>query len=85
LWQFLGFWHVPPAYHTMLYAVLGVGLLAVSRAMGLEQVAVYRPTGDEGRATRGKGLVPFQAGNAVLTIALLTAFLQGISNIAMHT
>jgi len=85
LWQFLGYWHIPPAYHTMLYAVLGVALLAVSRAMGLEQVAVYRPTGDEGRATRGKGLVPLQAGNAVLTIALLTAFLQGLSRIAMHS
>lgn len=85
LWQFLGYWHVPPAYHTMLYAVLGVGLLAVSRAMGLEQVAVYRPTGDKGRATRGKGMVSLQAGNAVLTIALLTAFLQGLSRIATHT
>jgi hypothetical protein len=85
LWQFLGHWHVPPAYHTMLYAVLGVGLLAVSRAMGLEQVAIFRPTGDQGQATRGKGLVPLQAGNAVLTIALLTAFLQGLCSIAMRT
>jgi len=85
LWQFLGYWHLPPAYHTMLYAVLGVALLAVSRAMGLEQVAIFRPTGDRGQATRGKGLVPLQAGNAVLTIALLTAFLQGLSRIATHT
>jgi hypothetical protein len=82
MWQFLGYCEVQQVFHTMLFAVLGVALLAVARAMGIERVAVYRPTGAQGMGTRGKGLVAFQAGNAVVTVALLTAFLQGLSRIA---
>jgi len=85
LWQLLGYWHVEPVYHTMLFAMLGVSLLAVARAMGVERIAVYRSTGAQCEATRGKGLVAFQAGNAVVTVALLTAFLQGLSRIATHS
>jgi hypothetical protein len=85
MWQFLGYCEVQPVFHTMLFAVLGVALLAIARAMGIERVAVYRPTGEEGTGTRGKGLVAFQAGNAVVTIALLTAFLQGLSRIATNS
>ncbi len=85
LWQLLGFWNVPPVYHTMLFAVLGVALLAVCRVMGIEQIAVYRPTGGQALATRGKGLAALQAGNAVVSITLLAAFLQGISEIASPT
>ena len=41
-WEFLGYFEVPPAYHTMIYAVLGVAVLAVSRFLGIEQVVVDR-------------------------------------------
>jgi hypothetical protein len=85
LWQLLGYWHVEPAYHTMLFAVLGVALLALARGMGIEQIAVYQATGGEGLATRGKGLAALQAGHAVVSLALLTAFLQGLSEIASPT
>jgi hypothetical protein len=35
-------------------------------------------------ATRGKGLPAFQTGNAVLSVALLAAFLQGLTRLATH-
>jgi len=84
LWQLLGYFDVPGAYHTMLYAVLGVGLLAVSRRLGLEQIPVYRSTGEQALATRGTGLPAFQTGNAVVSVALLAAFLQGLTRLATH-
>ena len=78
MWQLLGYWAVPGPYYTMMYAVLGIGLLAVSRAMGVSTVTVYLSTGGEGLAVRGKGLAPFQTGNAIVLIALLAGFLQGL-------
>ena len=78
MWQLLGYWAVPDPYYTMMYAVLGIGLLAVSRAMGVSAVTVYRSTGGRGLAVRGKGLAAFQTGNAIVCIALLAGFLQGL-------
>jgi len=84
LWQFLGYWEVPEAYKTMLYAVLGVGFLAFCRALGIEQVVVYRATGEKALVPRGKGLAAFQVGNAIVAVALLAAFLQGLARWSTH-
>ena len=84
LWQMLGYLDIPGAYHTMLYAVLGVGLLAVARRLGLEQIPVYRNTGLQVLATRGTGLPAFQTGNGIVSVALLAAFLQGLTRLATH-
>jgi hypothetical protein len=84
LWQLLGYLNVPGAYHTMLYAVLGAALLVIARRLGLEQIPVYRSTGDEGLGTRGRGLPAFQTGNAIVSVALLASFLQGLTRLATH-
>ena len=34
LWQILGYWGVPGPYYTMLYALLGVACLGLSRDVG---------------------------------------------------
>ena len=81
LWQLLGYLAVPGAYHTMMYAALGVGFLAIARSLGLEQVPVYRSTGAQVTATRGRGLPAYQTGNAIVIIALLAAFLQGLQGL----
>ena len=47
LWELLGYFEVPPAYHTMVYAVLGVAFLAISRILGIEKVVVDRYSGSE--------------------------------------
>ena len=83
LWQFLGYFGVPGPYYTMLYAVLGTASLVLSRVLGIERVQVYHgPSGVKGLATRGRGLAPFQMGNAILLIASLAAVLQGLNHIA---
>ena len=51
----------------MLYALLGVGCLGLSRVLGIERVPMYQAlTGAKGLATRGRGLAAFQMGNAIL-------------------
>ena len=84
LWQFLGYYGVPGPYYTMLYAALGIGGLVLSRALGIERVEVYDArTGSKGLVTRGRGLAPFQMGNAILLIAFLAAVLQGLTRLAV--
>ena len=83
-WEFLGYFEIPAAYHTMVYAVLGVAVLAVSRVLGIEQVVVDRYPDPNTSAIRGKGLRAFQMGNAIVSVALLAAFLQGLMRWASH-
>ena len=83
VWQFLGYFGVPGPYYTMLYALLGIACLVLSRALGIERVHVYNAgTGLKSFATRGRGLAPFQMGNAILLIAAVAAVLQGLNRIA---
>ena len=79
MWQLLGYWGIPGPYYTMMYAALGIGLLAISRQLGIDVVTVYRHTGVEGLAIRGKGLAAFQTGNSIVCIALLACFLQSLA------
>ncbi len=84
LWQFMGYWgSIDQHYFTMLYAVLGIALLAAGRAVGLEQIKIYSADG-VAPATRGPGLALFQSGNAILFVALLAAFLQGLAQLVTH-
>jgi hypothetical protein len=85
LWQFMGYWGtIDEAYYTMLYAVLGIAVLATGRALGLEQVPMYDSRGENAPATRGPGLALFQSGNAILAVALLAASLQSLAQLATH-
>jgi hypothetical protein len=86
LWQLMGYFGVPSDYYTMLYATLGVVALALGRSMGLEQVDVYSgyksvvfEDGYRAKKIRGRGLPAFQSGNGILCVALLAAFMQGLS------
>jgi hypothetical protein len=77
LWQLLGYEGVPGAYHTMLYAALGVAMLLASRILGLVQSDIYNAAGLKQQETTGRGRAAFQCGNAILSIALLAAIMQG--------
>lgn len=82
LWQFIGYWgQLDQAYYTMLYAVVGIVLMGVSRVVGLETVEVYTPDGHKNPRLRGRGLSLFQSGNAILIVALLAALLQGLAQL----
>jgi hypothetical protein len=82
LWQFIKYGDlIGDAYYTMLYAVLGLAVLAAGRALGLEEVQAFNEYGDPKRSMRGRGLALFQSGSAILCVALLGAFFQGLANL----
>jgi len=83
LWQFVGYYgQIDHAYYTMLYAVLGIAVLAAGRALGIDKVATYDANGTKGESLRGRGLALFQSGNSILFVALLAAFWQGLAYLA---
>lgn len=82
LWQFLGYFGVPSSAHTLIYAGLGLAALVAARVMGLETVDRYDEDGDKSKALRGPGLTTFQAGNGVLSVALVIALLKGLGELA---
>src|SRR5690606_15647060 len=72
-WQLLGYFDMPGAWHTVLYAVLGLVALVTGRALGVALVECYPAEGGVDRRLRGRGLTAVQSGNAVLTVAFLAA------------
>ncbi len=82
LWQWLGYFEIDPIWYTMLYALLGVAGLFIARSLGLEQVPIYRAKRAQGTTVRGRGLTVFQCGNAILSVALLSAFFMGLADLA---
>lgn len=79
VWQFQGYFGVPGSTYALIYAVLGIAGLATGRLLGLSQVDRYAADGSRQVAVRGPGLVACQCGNAVTTIALVAAFLDGLT------
>ena len=82
LWQFMAYQGVAGAYYTILYCVLAMTFLVVGKFLGLEQTVAYRADGVQTPVMRGRGLAAFQSGNAVMSIALLAALMQGIARLA---
>ncbi|MEZ6058237.1 MAG: hypothetical protein R3C01_16180 [Planctomycetaceae bacterium] len=82
LWQFLGYFGVPSSSYPLVYAALGLATLFASRVRGVEKANRFNSEGDVVTVYRGPGLVLFQCGNAVLSIALLSGFLQGLTHLA---
>ncbi len=83
LWQFLGYFGISTVWYELLYAVLGVVLLITARVLGLQEEQRYRDGGEKTTVVRGVGLVAYQCGNAVLSLALVIAFLKGLSELAV--
>jgi hypothetical protein len=82
MWQFLKYWDVGGAYHTIFFAALGLVMLAAARWRGIELVSIYGVGGQRTASPRGRGLALFQSGNAVLALALASAFFQGLMYLA---
>ncbi|MGE3316497.1 MAG: hypothetical protein AB7O26_15385, partial [Planctomycetaceae bacterium] len=82
IWQFLGYFGVPTVWHELLFAVLGLGIIALSRTLGVAEEVRYSNSGEPMKVARGRGLTAFQSGNAVLSISLLITFFKGLSELA---
>lgn len=85
LWQFMGYYGIDERYYTMLYAVLGVVCLAVSRLLGIEEVESSLENRAHTLLTRGRGRPAYQSGNGILCIACLAAFMQGFAGLAARS
>lgn len=83
VWQFLGYFSVPSVWNGVIFASLGVSLLAVSRVLGLQRIPIWREQGARDFTSRGTGLAAFQCGTGILLVAFLAAFIQGLGRLAL--
>ncbi len=70
-------WGSRHEYHILSYAALGVLFLAASRIYGLTHDDVEKHDALTARQNSGVGSAAAQSGNAILTITLLAAIMQG--------
>jgi len=85
VWQLAGYFDVPHEAYTILYAVLGLGMLTLSRLVGLEHVKTFHISGTESSALLGRGAAAFHSATALLSLAFVAALLQGLSRLAAST
>jgi hypothetical protein len=82
VWQLAGFYHLPMESYTILYAVLGLVMLAAARMFGIEHVKTFHISGSESTSLMGRGSAAFHSASALLSLAFLSALLQGLSRLA---
>jgi hypothetical protein len=80
VWQLAAFYQLPDAWYTMLYASLGLALLAASRLLRTEPTPEQRKEPKTGAGlTAGEAI--FHSANALLTLALLSGMLQALTRL----
>jgi hypothetical protein len=83
LWQFIGYLgQLNPAYYAMVCASLGMILVSCGRLLGVASSNADATQPEKGYGCRGRGLLLFENGNAVLMLTLLAAFLQSLGQLA---
>jgi hypothetical protein len=82
VWQLAGYFDVPQEAYTILYAVLGLALLAAARFIGIEHVKTFHISGTESSTLLGRGAAAFYSATALLSLAFLSALLQGLAKMA---
>jgi hypothetical protein len=82
VWQLAGYFAVPHEAYTVLYAVLGLIVLATSRMIGIEHVRTFHASGAESSALLGRGAAAFHSATALLSLAFLSGLLQGMARLA---
>lgn len=84
IWQFMGYYGVDRLWHTPIFAVLGVGMIIVSRAWGINFELRYDHMGDQKRVIRGPGGVLFRCGNVILTTSMVLTILRGLVGLSRN-
>jgi hypothetical protein len=82
VWQFAGYWGIESSWYTLVYAGLGAALLTIARVSGMETLETFDAEGSKSLAVRGRGAAAFDSGNAVLSVALVAAFLRSLAALA---
>jgi hypothetical protein len=84
IWQLMGYFGVEPAWHPLILALPGLGLLLAARQVGVTTDVRYLSSGDRTSVLRGAGMTLLTCGNGVLTIALVMTVLRGIGRMIDH-
>jgi hypothetical protein len=84
VWQLAGYFNVPGEAYTILYAAVGLAMLAAARVIGIQHVKTFQITGVESSALLGRGAAAFHSATALLSLAFLSGLLQGLSRLATH-
>jgi hypothetical protein len=84
VWQLAGYYHVPTEAYTVLYAVLGLIMLAGSRFAGVQHVRSFHASGGESSVILGRGAAAFYSATALHSLAFLSALLHGMSRLATN-
>ncbi len=84
IWQLLGYFGIDPAWHSLILALPGLGLLAAARQVGVTTDVRYLSSGDRTAVLRGAGMTLLTCGNGVLTIALVMTVLRGFGRMIDH-
>src|SRR5439155_3035742 len=82
VWQMAGYYSIPNEAYTVLYAVLGLIVLAASRIAGIEHVRTFHSSGMESSALLGRGAAAFHSATALLSLAFLSCLLQGLTRLS---
>lgn len=77
-WQICLYRELPNGLFTIVIAAIGIALLALARARGLEMREVYTAAGDRKQHPRGRGLAVLRAGHGVLSMAIIVAAVKGV-------
>jgi hypothetical protein len=77
VWQFILFFALPDSCYTLLFALLGIGLLITSRLVGISERDVFGKSGEKSLEIAGPGSPFYHVGNGVLVMAFVAAILQG--------
>jgi hypothetical protein len=81
VWQMAGYYHLPNEAYTVLYALLGLAVLFISRLAGIEHVRTFQASGAESSALLGRGAAAFHSATALLSLAFLSCLLQGLTRL----
>lgn len=82
IWQLAGYANLPTEAYPALYALLGLIVLAASRAIGIEQSRATAASGEQFPVPLGVGTAAFHSATTLLSLAFLSGVLQGLARVA---
>ena len=81
VWQFAGHFGLPAVHYPVVYAGLGLALLAAARLIGYQQVRTFRAGSMESSGIVGRGAAAVHSASGLLLFAFLAGLLQALSRL----
>lgn len=85
VWEWLGYAQISSDYYLLLYAVLGVAMLAVSRVIGVRSENVCDPQGRPMTRLLGPGRPLYLVANGLIAMAVVAATLQALAQLLVRS